>query len=408
MRQNIGFWATILYFCVTFSQLHTIIPGIKFLRPGLITTIIVVLTVIPDLTKINYRNPIILFRIFFCLAIIPGMIDGYALGSSRAVFQSSLLGLICSFLAPLLFCNNYKRLEIYKKIILLTALIVSVWTITHRGHGPGILSDENDAALVLVMLLPFPFFFSQDLNKTSAKVYLYILLGLILVAIASTLSRGGMVGTLPTLLYIWIKSKQKFGILFLFVLLIVISIAIAPPVLIREFLSISNTTGGTAGERRYFWDLSWQMFLKRPLWGVGAQAWGNAVWSGIIDLPRHVRNSTPHSVYFQLISEMGILGVITWSGLIISTFKILYSINRDAKFSLQSEFSNQAWMIEKFSNALAIGLFGGLICGVFLSFLFYPYMYTYCGFTVMIQNLWKDYLNEKSLEVTVEAEPVQG
>lgn len=152
-----------------------------------------------------------------------------------------------------------------------------------------------------------------------------------------------MVGILPTLLLIWFRSKKKLISLILLCIVGTIVVLNAPEKLVSEFASISDTEGGTAGTRRYYWELSIEMFKRKPILGVGPHCWGNAIWSGLVPTNKTVRNATPHSVYFQLISEMGAVGTFLWVGLLLSAFftsskisKMLKNYFFNTKFEIQT------------------------------------------------------------------------
>jgi O-antigen ligase len=213
------------------------------------------------------------------------------------------------------------------------------------------------------------------------KTALILCLILILLAIARTFSRGAMVGSLPTLFFIWLKSKNKFVVLLFLIAVLFIIVVNSPPELIAKYKTIQDPNAGTAGIRRYYWALSIELFKVRPIFGVGACCWANAIWSGLIYLPKTVTNVTPHSVYFQLISELGICGIVTWVVLLFATFKTSSNINGITRFVKENCSDDSKLMdiaiVEVFSNSLTIGLIGGLICGAFLSFLYYSQLYFY-------------------------------
>lgn len=381
MLNKIGIIATIVFFIVNFTALHTLIPGVKVFRPGLLCTIILFFAILPEIRKINWYSPLGKWRLFFFIAIIPGIFFGFGTGKVRSGLVTNFQDFIGSFLALSAFFKTTESLRVLNKVILVCSGILAVFVITHSGQGPGILIDENDVGLVLVMLLPFVYFNIKLAPTKLKKALLYLLLFCLVLAVARTVSRGAMVGLLPTLFIIWFQSKKKIQTIFGVIIILSAVIFFGPPELLNEFKSIGDTNEGTAGSRRYFWQLSIELFKVRPVFGVGAGCWGNAVWSNLIYLPRHVSNMTPHSVYFQLISELGLVGIIAWGMLTFKTFStgifikkmctgfILHTDNIEEKDDLQ--------FIMMFSNSLMVGLIGGLICGVFLSFLFYPHFYTF-------------------------------
>ena len=206
-----------------------------------------------------------------------------------------------------------------------------------------------------------------------------------LTAIGLTLSRGGMVGSIPALAFIWFKSRNKAVSLVLGIIVLAGALMFAPAKFKSEFISIADAKESTADSRRYFWDLSVQMFEKRPVFGVGAMCWGNALYSGMLPIPDRRAHMTPHSIYFQLLAELGLVGVFCWMGFMTASFRELRGLRRNrleagATMVLGDDpdprdARDMALLIRKlryFAAALAIGIVGYLVCGAFLSVLFYP------------------------------------
>jgi O-antigen ligase len=392
---------------VGFAQLHVLVPGVKYIKPGLLSFLGIFIFLLPRLRTAEWLKPLGKLMLLFLVSIVPGLFIGYATGKTRSVLITLLQDYTCIFIGASVFIDSVNKIKVLNTVIIFGAILTAQFVITHGGIGPGILYDENDVGLVLTMLFPFTYFSISLYKGKIMKIITIIALLLVLFAIARTLSRGAMVGILPTLFIIWMKSKHKIAVLIIMVVLVILTINFGPKVLTSEFKSIQNTNEGTAGERRYFWELSIEMFKKRPIFGVGAKGWGNAVWSGMIKLKRTVSNLTPHSIYFQLISELGLFGIIAWVNLIFSSFKITGFIRKKLKTlqmgSEEASYSHEDIKIcDSFNNSLTVGMVGGLICGLFLSYLYYSHLYFYVAF---IQVL---YLNLHKISIAADTAEEEG
>ncbi len=396
-RYSIGLFASAIFFLINFSQLHVLIPGIKYLKLGLLTSIILSISIFPDIFKKEWYTPLGKWRLLFILSLVPGMFFGFSTGYPRTAVIISLQDFIAGFIAPCIFIRGVKELKTFNKIIILTTLFISIYVIMNHGHGPGVLVDENDVGLVLVMLLPFTYLSMNMSNKRTFKIGCLLLFFLSLLAIASTISRGAMVGTLPTLIAIWLNSRRKLLTVFSMLLVLVICVFLAPPNLMHEFESIKNVDQGTAHSRRYFWQLSMEMFNQRPIFGVGAMSWGSALWSGKLHLHliESVPISTPHSLYFQILSELGLVGAICWLLLMFKTFQVGTKIKKAAYINFP-DGDEEIDFILLFMKCIIIGLIGGLISGLFLSFMMYPHLYAFIALMQVVLILVQKKINEKS------------
>src|SRR5690606_23901094 len=383
---RLGFWALVAYLLVDFGQVHRMVPGMSLLMPGAITTVALFLLVLAELPRgLNapggsWLRPVVVWRALFLGAVATGLVFGITQGRALMVMQSELPRFLTAFLGACLFIRRLEDLRILHNVFIGIAFLISVWVITHGGHGPGLYVDENDAALVLVMLLPFCFlkvFAEGGAGKGLLPLAVFFLA---LAAIGFTLSRGGMVGAVPAVIFCWLKSRNKAIGLGLAGAAVIGALAFAPAALKKEFLAIGDATESTAMARRYYWDLSVQMFEKRPITGVGAMGWGNALYSGMIPIPERRAHMTPHSVYFQLLTELGALGIFCSLGFLIAVFRELAALRGDrmqrgVRLLLASDPDPGALRrltlgvnyLRYFSACLVIGIVGYLVSGAFLS-----------------------------------------
>jgi O-antigen ligase len=423
--QRIGPWLVVVFLWVELGRIQDMIPGLKYMKPGLLIQFALFLLVLANLHRLRINQPVLAWRFGFLLSIIPGLFLGYGTGRVRMIFQFEIERFLSGFMGILLLIRSLADLRRVHTALLYLALVLSVWTIAHGGHGPGLLGDENDIALFLVMLLPFAYMKSTLETKPLMKAFCLLIFLLTLMGIATTVSRGGMVGALPTLAFIWLKSKKKALSLVLFAIGIGLTVAFGPEKLVSEFKTIGDTQESTASSRIFFWGLSWELFKLHPFFGVGAECWGNAIWaniqSGAIQIGRKIGNMTPHSVYFQLIAEMGLLGTVMWTGFLAAFAGTLYRLrgtrldsqlaaiigNRpdSAVMPHALELLNQ---VKAACISLAICLLGFMLAGAFLSVLFYPMIYIFGALAQATKNVWDQELIILNLTKGKAAPPAAG
>jgi O-antigen ligase len=423
--QRLGFHALIAYLLVDFGQVHQMVPGLSLIKPGMITTLLLLILVLLELPRgLNapgggWLRPVVIWRVLFLGAIAAGLVFAVTQGRALLVLKTELPRFLTAFLGACLFVRRINDLRILQNMFIGLAFLISAWVITHGGHGPGLYVDENDAALVLVMLLPFSCLkiFSDGGGFRSAIVPLGVFF-ITLTAIGLTLSRGGMVGCIPALAFIWFKSRNKAVSLVLGIVILAGALMFAPAKFKSEFLSIADAKESTADSRRYFWDLSVQMFEKRPVFGVGAMCWGNALYSGLLPIPDRRAHMTPHSIYFQLLAELGLVGVFCWMGFLAASFRELRGLRRNrleagARMVLGDDpdprdARDMALIIRRlryFAAALAIGMVGYLVCGAFLSVLFYPGIALFAALGQAAGRVWRTELLVASLSPQADASP---
>jgi O-antigen ligase len=416
---RMGFWALMAYLLIDFGQVHRMIPGMKYLMPGALTTVILLALVLIELPRgLNapggtWLRPIVLWRVLFLGAIATGLLLAVTQGRALMVLKTEVPRFLTAFLGACIFIRRVEDLRALHNMFILTALLLSGWVIAHHGHGPGLYIDENDVALVLVMLLPFSFLkvFADGTGGIRKAVIPLGVFLLTLIAIGLTLSRGGMVGAMPALVFCWLKTRNKAVSLILGCLALGVALLFAPKNFKTEFESISDTHESTAEARRYYWELSVQMFEKRPVFGVGAMCWGNALYSGLLPSPDRRAHMTPHSIYFQLLSELGLVGVFCWMGFLTATFRELRDLRgrrleAGARMSMaggtdpavMQRMTAAIRYLRHFSACLAIGILGYLVSGGFLSVLFYPGLALFAALAQASGRVWRTELLVASLQ----------
>ncbi|HKP97268.1 MAG TPA: O-antigen ligase family protein [Fibrobacteria bacterium] len=407
---RMGFWALMAYLLVDFGQVHRMIPGFSHLMPGAITTAVLLALVALEAPRgLNapggtWLRPVVVWRVLFLGAVATGLLLAVTQGRALMVLKTEAPRFLTAFLGACLFIRRVEDLRALQNMFIGVAFLISAWVVTHHGHGPGLYIDENDAALVLVMLLPFSCLkvFAGEgggLRRIALPLGVFFFT---LCAIGLTLSRGGMVGTIPALAFCWLKSRNKALSLAVGGLVLGAALVFAPSNFKTEFESIGDTHENTAEARRYYWDLSVQMFEKRPVFGVGAMCWGNALYSGLLPSPDRRAHMTPHSIYFQLLSELGLVGVFCWMGFLTATFRELRELRgarleRGAALVLDpsgdpaalARMAGAIRSLRHFSACLAIGIAGYLVSGGFLSVLFYPGLALFAALAQASGRVWR-------------------
>jgi len=238
-----------------------------------------------------------------------------------------------------------------------------------RVTGGGFISDENDFALTINMMVPFAFFGFQYL-KGKAKFVCGGLLVLFVLAVVASFSRGGLVGLAAVVVFGIATSQRKLIASSIVLLLLVTMFMFAPDRYWKEAESISDIGEATADARLNYWGAGLNMFLDNPIIGVGA---GN----GKIHLPRYYNGPGDpnrhwgrafHGSWPQILAELGLMGAVPYFMMLFLSFRHLWLIRRESKDD-----------DDPTGRFLANGLIGSLIayqvCATFLSTAYYPQAY---------------------------------
>lgn len=275
-------------------------------------------------------------------------------------------------------------------------VFLAVLGIVNQGVGiGGFLGDENDFCMTLNMVIPFSFFLA--VSETGRKRIYYVLITcLFLFVVFLTKSRGGFVGLCATGVYLWLRSKNKLAVTGLVLFLVIFAASVAPKSYWDRIRSITQegTTAGTGELRMYHWRVAWTMFLDNPVIGVGQ---GNYPWEfrtyevkagfekGIRG--RSLAGRVAHSIYFTILSELGIVGALLFLGMLYFSIRDINYV----KAMTQGERGGGAGAKLGKQYYIALALEGSLITylvsSVFISTFYYPNFWILMGFIIAYRKI---------------------
>ena len=224
--------------------------------------------------------------------------------------------------------------------------------------------DPNSLAATMDISLPFVLILLPRTRKMWLRVTLGVFAFFMMYTVILSGSRGGMLGLLAGIFFLWLTSKRKL----LYGALAVVGIFLAISFMPQQYIERYSTVGEYAdGEEVYAstqgrldaWKAGWQMFLDHPIMGVGANAFG---WAHAeLYSPQFQHNSLKaHSMYFQVIAELGFVGVVSFFWLLF----LIVRYNRRLQHCLQGGGNEAEWFCGV-SRAMVISVFVLCLTAIF-------------------------------------------
>lgn len=232
-------------------------------------------------------------------------------------------------------------------------------------ESKGMISDPNDLAAHLLLVLPFLLFFL--LRRRTAVVTRYFLgiaiaFGILL--IFRTGSRGGLVALIVTLAFVLIfgSIRKKIAVGLAAFLMCFLLVAVLPGSTWKRLRSFSggDEVGQSSEARKYLLIKSIEISLRNPIFGVGPGQFMNYEGMQAVREGQHGYWHATHNTYTQISSECGIPALLFFLGAIISTFGMLQKIRTKAKKSRNYEIVTAAFCI-------TLGLIAYSVASVFLA-----------------------------------------
>ena len=398
-ESNAGFYLVMLAMLFEFGRPQDILPPLKVVP---IPTIIVVtlasaVFISGKASLSNIQTKLWLLLLGFMAMWVPFANNNFhALMTLKDMTQCFFF-----YLGIITFVNSTKRMHTVILVWLAVHTVLAINGMLHGGRGVGgWLGDENDFGMEMNVAIPVAFFMNQAARTKRAKFSYTVLLGLFVMSVVATSSRGAFLGLIAVAAFCWFYSAKKIMSLSLGVCLAGLVLVAAPQEYWDRISSITDDStmeSGTAGQRVFTWGIGWEMFLANPVFGVGQ---GNFPWTigeymdGRTWQTKSLAGRQAHSLYFTLLPELGLLGVLIFGSMVYFSYRdtrvrqFLFDQPRSTGTATEIKQGNdlQAAHAILFGNAILGGLIGYLTTRAFISTLYYPTFWIMMALAVALRN----------------------
>ena len=186
-----------------------------------------------------------------------------------------------------------------------------------RVYGPkySMIYDNNDFGLAINMALPMFVALARTESSRVLRWCFWAAVPLGIMSVILTYSRGALLGLAVVLFALALRSKRRWLAFFGAAMAGFAIFAAAPAKWIERMQSLRNVqTDESALARLHSWKFSYRLFLDHPILGGGFQTFTAPLYAGYHMLADRVQG--PHSIYFQMLAEHGLPGLILFLALI--------------------------------------------------------------------------------------------
>jgi O-antigen ligase len=350
---------------------------------------------------------------FFLLLCVIAVMGPFALNTFDIWFgfRAMAVQLLCISIPIVHFVNSSRKASIFIDCLIAIFAYLAVFGILHGGRGPGgPVGDENDVALALTVALPYAFV-SIFLARSAARKIVYgSAFGLMTLGVMFTFSRGGFLGLISVLAYLFFLLPRKIPAVALGILLAIGAWMYAPEGYWDEMATISqdasNTETGTGALRREYWAVATRMFADNPIFGVGISnyKWNVSRYQSAEQYEyagRSYAGNVAHSLYFTLLAEVGLAGTVIFALIAWMNFKDIRTIRRSARNALlalttvsvssqtaqEDAFGHDIQKLLYYGHALRASFLGYLVSSVFLTTFAYPHFWVLTALTLALKEI---------------------
>ncbi len=396
-RYPLSFYMLIILTFILLGRPQDFILWLAPLRLASMLTIITLITSIMD----NKGSPLdVIFKFsegrrYVLLYAI--MVLGIPFAYYRSLAFSSVIvysAAILFFFFCLIQIDTFEKLKTMLFTICCSALFYSASSLllseaVSERFSYGSMYDPNDLAYILVSLLPLSIYYVTQNKGVIKKIFGISTIGISLVTILLTGSRGGFLGLVSILMLLFftkgsgIKWQQKLA-------LVIISIALFTTFgstinmdRVKSLMELSSDYNVTGDEGRLeLWRKGIQIALTHPVTGVGVNCIGQAI--GDLRAAQgegSAKWQTAHNSFIEIAAEIGLIGFFLFCSIIIGTYKN-FSLYKKVQIS-----SPHAKEFQSIAAALQVAFIGSLVAAFFLSQAYSIIFTLFFALSVVMKNI---------------------
>jgi hypothetical protein len=392
------FRCTLAYLLVDYARPQDLIPGVGAIRPALLVMAVLIFFLIKHRALLVRRSKQIKM-IWYFIGLLAVFIP-FARNNYYAYATCSEMLKFMPFILSVLVCvDSIERLKAFMKFYVGLMIYIALYAMTHGGMGSGnYFADENDVSLYINMVIPFCYFLFLIEEKKWTKIFYGAGLMIGLLTVVVSFSRGGFVGLVIMFFIVWLVSPRKMLTVFAILFLGTIVYFYSGQAYRQEMETVTDTKESTAKARLNSWASGWDMFLDNPL-GVG----GNNFQVRFPEYQgdrfnRGMWGRVAHSLWFTLIPELGVFGILIYFRLLYYNLKDIFSIKIRKK-----ELSGSERYLNSMSIAFVASLAGFFASASFISVLYYPHYWYLTAMIVATARIRIKLSGMPELEVPVKA-----
>ncbi|MBF0611487.1 MAG: putative O-glycosylation ligase, exosortase A system-associated [Magnetococcales bacterium] len=328
---------------------------------------------------------VVLFTIWFSIT------TQFALNPSSATLEwYRSLKIMLMLWATLILINTRQRLE---TILLITTLSIAffgfrggIFTLIHGGqfrvHGPhtGFFWDNNAVGLAMALAIPLMRYFYMQSRFSVVRLFFAVSIFATILSTIATYSRGSVLGLLVGLMFLFMKTRNRFRWLLILLPVLYAIFQFMPPAWLDRMNSIAEYQEDRASTGRLVaWQTAINLAADRPILGGGFSTMTRQVFYKYSPDPTNFHDF--HSIYFEVLGEQGYPGLILFLAYFITCYRYGTYIIRKTR-----DQPNLTWMRDM-AAMLQVSFVSYAAAGTFLGMAYFDLPWHLATFMIILKIL---------------------
>jgi O-antigen ligase len=329
----IAFGLLLVFLLVLYSNVALIFKQLDSYRPAQVIAVAALIMMVIELGQLRQSFKLMWPQSAMVVAFLGACVISTPLSIyvRHAVEQTSdVAKIVLVYLLLENVITNVRRLRMVMFTMIVGGLFPALGTINHYRSGilvehtraawVGLFGNPNEDAYALLILIPIAMAIARG-SRSAVRIALWAVIGVYLIAIFLTFSRGGLLALFVVLAAVaW---KQKSIVIKTCVLAaLVAGLAVVGMLWTRNSGDFTNIKEDTTVRQRFStFQAGGLMFISNPLLGVGP---GDSMVAYPLYVPREAHCSCQdqliiHNSFLQTLSETGLLGFVPFMILVIAS-----------------------------------------------------------------------------------------
>ena len=257
-----------------------------------------------------------------------------------------------------------------------------------RLFGPekSFFEDNNTYGLALAMVLPLLLYLSRDEPRRWLRQLMRVMFAGTVIAILFTYSRGAFLGLAIVMgVLIW-RSPWRLRFATVVIVVSLLAAPLVPSALKSRIESIadqesSETRDKSSAGRIEAWTTAWGIAVAHPFFGEGFKAlWNTQLWNMYYGNDYLVVRDV-HSLYFEVLSEHGMLGCALYLAILLSTLGTLARLRRRWRGDPEHGY------LSRYAEMTELAIYPFLVAGAFLGVAYFDLYFLYVACAAILAQL---------------------
>lgn len=257
------------------------------------------------------------------------------------------------------------------------------------GPPGSFIADNNALAMALVMVLPLMRYLQMHTQSLLIRLGLYGAMGLTAFSIIGSQSRGAFLGAIMMMLFMIVRSRQRVLIGLVVIGFLGVGTLFVPQHWIDRMRTIETyEQDGSALSRLEVWRFAVRVANDHPIVGGGFRvSYNDEIYLKYVPEARKGRGRNYHSVYFEILGELGYVGLSVYLMLFTAAW---FSGSR--AISLTRNRPELAWAND-LARMTQVSLVGFATAGAFQNLAYFDLYFALIAILYLVKRIALDEVN---------------